>query len=52
MQEERQFLILCAQRPLRGAALGWTSLADEAIGPKPGSRDGPAYFAILTLFGL
>ena len=26
-------------------------LAVEAKGPKPGSRDGPAYFAILTLFG-
>ena len=26
-------------------------LADEAKRPKPGSRDGPAYFAILALFG-
>ena len=26
-------------------------LADEANRPKPGSRDGPAYFAVLTLFG-
>ena len=31
--------------------MGWV-LFDEAKRPKPGSRDGPAYFAILTLPGL
>ena len=35
-------------------ALRWVgrALADEAKRPKPGSRDGPAYFATLKLFGL
>ena len=31
--------------------LGGRVVAEEAKMPKPGSRDGPAYFATLMLFG-
>ena len=38
---------------LHQGALRWVGQvpADEAETPKPGSRDGPAYFAMLMLFG-
>ena len=42
---KRKSLISCAQRPLRGRRVGWDELL--LMRPKHGSRDGPAYFAIL-----